>query len=205
MGKYLGPKWKLQRREGTNLNLKSEIRGATKGKKLTIPPGQHGVRRGRLTDFGAQMRMKQRIRRYYGLLEKQFHRSYEMADRIKGSTGENLLKILESRLDNVIYRMGFALTRAHARQLVNHKAILVNKQVVNIPSYSLKSGDVIEIREKAKKQLQILAAMDLAKQREPVDWLKVNAENLSGQFEVPDVTNLHAEFKVNMVVELYSK
>lgn len=206
MAKYSGPKWKLQRREGTNLNLKSGLRDDTKGKKLTSPPGQHGAKRGRLTDYGAQLRMKQLIRRYYGVLEKQFRLYYQRADRLKGSTGENLLKLLEARLDNVVYRMGFASTRAEARQIVNHKAILVNGKVVNIPSYSIKPNDVIEVREKAKKQLRILAAIDLAKQREPAGWLEVNAKELSGQFKVyPELSDLPAEFKLNMVVELYSK
>lgn len=206
MAKYVGPKWKLQRREGTNLQLKSGLRDETKGKKLTNPPGQHGAKRPRLTDYGAQLRMKQMIRRYYGVLEKQFRLCYQRADGIKGSTGENLLRILEARLDNVVYRMGFASTRAEARQLVNHKAILVNGQVVNIPSYSVKPGDVIEVREKAKGQLRILAAIDLAKQREPAEWIEVNTKELSGQFKAyPEVSDLPAEFKVNMVVELYSK
>lgn len=203
MSKFIGPKWKLQRREGTDLNLKSGLR-PEKGKKLTNPPGQHGAKRTRLTDYGAQLRMKQRIRRYYGLLEKQFKRCYQKADSIKGSTGENLLRILESRLDNVVYRMGFASTRAEARQLVSHKGITVNGQVVNIASYSVKPGDEIEVREKAKGQLRIAAAIDLAKQREPAEWLEVDSKKLSGQVKsVPE--GFPAEFKVNMVVELYSK
>lgn len=206
MAKYVGPKWKLQRREGTNLQLKSGLRDETKGKKLTSPPGVHGAKRSRLTDYGTQLRMKQLIRRYYGVLEKQFRRCYHQADKIKGSTGENLLRILEARLDNVVYRMGFASTRAEARQIVNHKAIKVNGQVVNIPSYSVKPGDVIEVREKAKGQLRILAAIDLAKQREPAEWIEVNTKELKGQFkEFPGLSELPAEFKVNMVVELYSK
>ncbi|MBA2654484.1 MAG: 30S ribosomal protein S4 [Gammaproteobacteria bacterium] len=206
MAKYVGPKWKLQRREGTNLFLKSGLREETKGKKLTTPPGQHGAKRGRLTDYGSQLRMKQMIRRYYGVLEKQFRGCYHKADRMRGSTGENLLKILESRLDNVVYRMGFASTRAEARQIVNHKAIIVNDKVVNIPSYSVKPGDVVEVREKAKQQLRILAALDLAKQRESAEWLEVNTKELSGQFKAyPELTDLPTEFKVNMVVELYSK
>jgi small subunit ribosomal protein S4 len=206
MAKYVGPKWKLQRREGTNLQLKSGLRDENKGKKLTSPPGVHGAKRARLTDYGAQLRMKQLIRRYYGVLEKQFRRCYHQADKIKGSTGDNLLRILESRLDNVVYRMGFASTRAEARQIVNHKAIKVNGDVVNIPSYSVKPGDVIEVREKAKGQLRILAAIDLAKQRESAEWVDVNTKELSGQFKAyPEISELPAEFKVNMVVELYSK
>jgi small subunit ribosomal protein S4 len=206
MAKYRGAKWKLQRREGTDINLKSGLRGAEKGKKLTIPPGQHGAKRGRLTDYAGQLRMKQRIRRYYGVLEKQFKRYYERADRIKGSTGENLLKLLEARLDNVVFRMGFASTRAEARQIVNHKAITVNGRVVNIPSYSVKPGDEIEVREKAKKQLRILAAIDLSEQRGPVEWMEVNKKELKGLFKAnPDRADLPPEFKENMVVELYSK
>lgn len=206
MAKYVGPKWKLQRREGTNLQLKSGLRDDNKGKKLTNPPGVHGAKRTRLTDYGTQLRMKQLIRRYYGVLEKQFRRCYQQADKIKGSTGENLLRILESRLDNVVYRMGFASTRAEARQIVNHKAITVNGQVVNIPSYSVKKGDVIEVREKAKGQLRILAAVDLAKQREPAEWVEVNTKQLSGQIKaLPGLSEFPQEFKVNMVVELYSK
>lgn len=206
MAKFTGAKWKLQRREGTNLNLKSGLRDENKGKKLSSPPGQHGAKRGRLTDYGAQLRMKQMIRRYYGVLEKQFRRYYEKADRSKGATGANLLQLLEARLDNVVYRIGLASTRAEARQIVNHKAITVNGKVVNIPSYSLKPNDVIEVREKAKKQLRILAAMDLAKQREAAEWIDVNAKELSGIFKAyPDLADLPAEFKVNMVVELYSK
>lgn len=204
MPKYRGPKWKLQRREGTNLYLKSGLR-EERGKSLTNPPGQH-TKRPRLTDYGSQLRMKQLIRRYYGVLEKQFRRCYVKADRMKGSTGDNLLKILESRLDNVVYRIGFASTRAEARQLVNHKAIVVNGQVVNIPSFSVKPGDLVEVREKAKQQLRILAAIDLSKQREPADWIEVNTKELSGQFKAyPEQSDLPAEFKVNMVVELYSK
>lgn len=206
MARYRGPKWKLQRREGTDLNLKSGLRDENKGKKLTNPPGQHGAKRARLTDYGAQLRMKQMIRRYYGVLEKQFRKYYKSADRLKGSTGENLLKLLEGRLDNVVFRMGFASTRAEARQLVNHKAILVNGKVVNIPSYSVAPGDKVGVREKSKKQLRILAALDLAKQRGPTEWLEVNPKELSGEFKAyPDLSDLPTEFKVNMVVELYSK
>jgi small subunit ribosomal protein S4 len=206
MAKYRGPKWKLQRREGSNLSLKSGLQ-EKRGKDLKIPPGEHGPKsKRRPTDYAAQLRMKQLIKRYYGVLEKQFRRYYTKADQIKGSTGENLLKLLESRLDNIVYRIGLASTRAEARQLVNHKAILVNGRVVNIPSYSVKPGDQILVREKAKKQLRILAAMDLAKQREPAEWIEVNSTELSGVFKAyPTLSDLPAEFKVNMVVELYSK
>jgi small subunit ribosomal protein S4 len=201
------PKCKQSRREGTDLQLKSGIRAIESKCKLSSLPGQHGQRRGgRLTDFGVQLRMKQLIRRYYGVLEKQFKKCYKEADRMRGSTGDNLLKILESRLDNIVYRMGFASTRAEARQLVSHKAILVNGKVVSIPSYSIKPSDVIEIREKCKRQLRIAAALDLAKQRGAVEWVEVDPKRLSGQFKsYPEQGDFPAEFKVNLVVELYSK
>lgn len=206
MAKYTGPKCKLSRREGTDLQLKSGIRGVESKCKLDTPPGQHGARRSRTTDYGIMLRMKQLIRRYYGVLEKQFRRYYEQADRKKGSTGDNLLHILESRLDNVVYRMGFASTRAEARQLVNHNAILVNGAMVNIPSYQVKPNDEIEIRDKAKGQLRIKAALDLAEQRSQPEWLEVDSKKMRGTFKVyPDMSDLPAEFKVNLVVEYYSK
>lgn len=206
MARYLGPKCRLSRREKTDLQLKSGIRAIDSKCNLERIPGQHWQRRGRTTDYGVQLRMKQVIRRYYGMLEKQFHGLYKDADRLKGSTGNNLLQLLESRLDNVVYRMGFASTRAEARQLVSHKAILVNGSILNIPSYLVKSGDVIEIRSRAKGQLRIKAALDLAEQRAPVSWIEVDSKQLIGTYkDVADVTELPAEFKVNLVVELYSK
>lgn len=206
MAKYTGPKCRLSRREQTDLQLKSGIRAIDKKCKLERIPGMHWQRRGRTTDYGLQLRMKQLIRRYYGILEKQFRRYYQRADRGKGSTGENLLKLLESRLDNVVYRMGFAATRAEARQLVNHKAIVVNGCVVNIPSFSVEPGSIISIREKAKGQLRIGAALELAEQRSSVTWIEIDKKALSGQFkQEPDISELPAEFKINLVVELYSK
>lgn len=206
MAKYTGPKCRLSRRERTDLQLKSGIRAIDTKCKLDRTPGQHWQRRGRNTDYGSQLRMKQMIRRYYNVLERQFRKCYHEADRRKGSTGDNLLMILESRLDNVVFRMGFAATRAEARQLVNHKAIKVNGQIVDIPSYQVKPGDVVEVRQKARGQLRIKAAMELAQQRNPVSWMDVNAKELAGTFkDMPDVTELPAEFKVNLVVELYSK
>lgn len=206
MARYLGPKCRLSRREKTDLGLKSGIREIGTKCKFDRTPGQHWQRRGRTTDYGTQMRMKQMIRRYYGVLEKKFHLYYEEADRLKGSTGENLLRILESRLDNVVYRMGFAVTRAEARQLVSHKSILVNGHVVNIPSYAVQPGDVISIREKAKKQLRVSAAIGLAQQREPVTWVDVDTKEMSGILKaLPEMDQLPTEFKVNYVVELYSK
>ncbi len=206
MARYVGPKCKLMRREATDIGLKSSIRDIDTKCNMKQVPGQHGARRGRLTDYGVQLRMKQMIRRYYGLLERQFHRYYEMADRQKGSTGDNLLLILESRLDNVVYRMGFASTRAEARQLVNHSSILLNGEICNIPSRLLVPGDVVEIRERCKGQLRIKAALELAQQSPQPDWLDVDAIKLIGTFRaLPKMADLPAEFKVNLVVELYSK
>lgn len=206
MARYIGPKCRLSRREKTDLGLKSGIRDLDTKCKLDRSPGQHWQRRGRTTDYGVQLRMKQLLRRYYGVLEKKFRLYYEEADRLKGSTGDNLLRLLECRLDNVVYRMGFAVTRAEARQLVTHKSILVNGSVCNLPSYEVKPSDVISVREKAKKQLRITAAVDLAQQREPVSWVEVDAKALSGVFKAyPETSELPSEFKVNYVVELYSK
>jgi len=206
MARYLGPTCKLSRREGTDLQLKSGIRGIETKCKLDHPPGMHGQRRSRLTDYGVQLRMKQMIRRYYGVLERQFRNYYKTADRRKGSTGENLLKLLEARLDNVVYRMGFASTRAEARQLVSHKAILVNDKLVNIPSYQVVPEDVIEVRDRSKKQLRITAAMELNQQKTQFEWLEVDTKKMRGVFKAyPEQADLPAEFKVNLVVELYSK
>lgn len=206
MARYLGPTCRLARREKTDLSLKSGVRDLDTKCKFDHTPGQHWQRRGRLTDYGMQLRMKQMMRRYYGVLEKKFRLYYEAADRAKGATGDNLLCLLESRLDNVVYRMGFAVTRAEARQLVSHKSILVNGCVVNIPSYSVKPGDVISVREKAKKQLRIVAALDLASQREPISWIDTDRKEMSGIYKtLPTADQLPPEFKVNYVVELYSK
>ncbi|MCX7120236.1 MAG: 30S ribosomal protein S4 [Gammaproteobacteria bacterium] len=206
MAKYLGPTCRLARREKTDLGLKSGIRDIETKCKFDRTPGQHWQRRGRVTDYATQLRMKQMIRRFYGVLEKKFSLYYKEAERAKGSTGENLLRLLESRLDNVVYRMGFAVTRAEARQLVSHKSVLVNGHVVNIASYCAKPGDVISIREKAKKQLRISAALDLAQQREPTAWIEVDSKALSGVYKtLPDMDQLPPEFKVSLVVELYSK
>ncbi len=206
MARYLGPKCRLSRREKTDLGLKSGIRDLETKCKLDRTPGQHWQRRSRSTEYGTQLRMKQMIRRYYGVLEKKFSLYYKDADRSKGSTGENLLRLLESRLDNVVYRMGFAVTRAEARQLVSHKSILVNGQVVNVASYAVSTGDVISVREKAKKQLRISAAIDLAQHRESTPWVEVDAKAMSGIYKAePDMDQLPQEFKVSYVVELYSK
>ncbi|GMG88623.1 30S ribosomal protein S4 [Biformimicrobium ophioploci] len=206
MARYIGPKCKLSRREGTDLQLKSGVRAHDSKCRAEAKPGQHGAGRGRLSDYGVQLREKQKVRRIYGILEKQFRNYYKKAARTKGATGENLLKLLEQRLDNVVYRMGFGSTRAEARQLVSHKSILVNGQTVNIPSYVVQEGDVVAIREKAKKQLRIQNSLSLAGQRGEVEWIDVNASKLEGTFKrVPDRSDLPAEINENLIVELYSK
>ncbi|MBT1452267.1 30S ribosomal protein S4 [Glaciecola sp. XM2] len=206
MARYLGPKLKLSRREGTDLFLKSGVRAIDTKCKIETAPGQHGARRGRLSDYGVQLREKQKVRRMYGVLEKQFRNYYKEAARLKGNTGENLLQLLEQRLDNVVYRMGFASTRAEARQLVSHKAIVVNGHVVNIPSFNVKAEDVVSVREKAKKQARINAALELADQREKPTWLEVDNSKLEGTFKrVPEREDLSAEINEQLIVELYSK
>ncbi len=206
MARYLGPKCRLSRREKTDLQLKSGIRAIDTKCNIERTPGMHWQRRGRTTDYGIQLRMKQLIRRYYDVLEKQFRNYYKKADRGKGSTGDNLLVLLESRLDNIVYRMGFAATRAEARQLVSHKSVLVNGNVVNIPSYHVLPGQVVSIREKAKKQLRIGAALEIAGNRPQISWIEVDSKNMTGTFKaLPDITELPSEFKVSLVVELYSK
>ncbi|MBW5802932.1 30S ribosomal protein S4 [Coxiella endosymbiont of Ornithodoros amblus] len=206
MARYLGPKCRLSRREKTDLQLKSGIRSIDSKCNIKRIPGMHWQRRGRTTDYGVQLRMKQMIKRYYDVFEKQFANYYKQADRLKGSTGDNLLKLLESRFDNVVYRIGFAATRAEARQLISHKAILVNGEVVNIPSYQVRPRDIIEVRSRAKGQLRIKGALELAQQRAPISWIEVDTKKMTGTFkEQPDVAKLPAEFKVNLVIELYSK
>ncbi len=206
MARYLGPKLKLSRREGTDLFLKSGVRAIDSKCKIDTAPGQHGARRGRLSDYGVQLREKQKVRRMYGVLEKQFRNYYKEAARVKGNTGENLLQLLEQRLDNVVYRMGFASTRAEARQLVSHKAIMVNGRCVNIPSYNVSAEDVVSVREKAKKQARIVAALELADQREKPTWIEVDSNKMEGTFKrVPERTDLSAEINEQLIVELYSK
>lgn len=206
MARYIGPKCKLSRREGTDLFLKSGTRALESKCKLENAPGQHGARRGRLSDYGVQLREKQKVRRIYGVLEKQFRNYYKKAARMKGATGENLLQLLESRLDNVVYRMGFGSTRSEARQLVSHKAILVNGEVVNVPSYQVRAGDVVSLREKAKKQLRVQSALALAAQRGDNEWLDVNTDKLEGVFKsMPDRLDLSSEINESLIVELYSK
>ncbi len=206
MARYLGPKCKLSRREGTDLFLKSGVRPLDSKCKADTIPGQHGARRGRLSDYGVQLREKQKVRRTYGVLEKQFRGYYKEAARLKGATGENLLQLLECRLDNVVYRMGFGSTRAEARQLVAHKSITVNGEVVNIASYRVAEGDVVAIRQKAKEQLRIKSALELAAQRNAIDWVSVDQSKLEGQFtRKPEREDLPSEINENLIVELYSK
>ena len=206
MARYLGPTCKLSRREGTDLFLKSGVRPLESKCRAESAPGQHGQRRGRLSDYGVQLREKQKVRRIYGILEKQFRNYYKSAARTKGNTGENLLTLLESRLDNVVYRMGFGSTRAESRQLVAHNSILVNGAKVNIASFSVSAGDVISLRERAKKQLRVKSALQLAAQRSESSWINVNSEKMEGTFiRNPDREDLPSEINENLIVELYSK
>jgi len=206
MARYLGPKLKLSRREGTDLFLKSGVRAIDTKCKIDNAPGVHGARRGRLSEYGVQLREKQKVRRMYGVLEKQFRNYYKEAARLKGNTGENLLQLLEGRLDNVVYRMGFGSTRAEARQLVSHKSILVNGKVVNIPSFKVAANDVVSIREKAKQQSRIKAALEVAEQREKPTWIEVDAGKMEGAFKrLPERSDLSADINEQLIVELYSK
>jgi len=207
VARYLGPKAKLSRREGTDLFLKSARRAIGDKAKFDSKPGQHGRTSGaRTSDYGLQLREKQKVKRMYGVLERQFRRYFEEADRRKGNTGANLLSLLESRLDNVVYRMGFGSTRAEARQLVSHKAITVNGQSVNIPSYMVKAGDVLAIREKSKKQNRIVEALQLAQQVGMPAWVDVNADKAEGIFKsVPDRDAFAADVNESLIVELYSR
>jgi small subunit ribosomal protein S4 len=206
VARYIGPKCKLSRREGVDLFLKSAARPLASKCNAERPPGQHGARRMRLSDYGLQLREKQKLRRMYGVLERQFRNYYKKAAQRKGSTGENLLKLLECRLDNVVYRMGFGSTRAEARQLVSHRAVMVNDQVVNIASYQVKPDDVISIREKSRNQVRIQNALQLAQSIGLADWVDVDSNKLSGIFKrVPDRGDLPADINESLVVELYSK
>ncbi len=206
MARYIGPKCKLMRREGTDLYLKSRVRSIDSKCNMEKVPGQQSDRRRRLSDYGVQLREKQKVRRLYGVLERQFRNYYKQADRLKGPTGEMLLMLLESRLDNVVYRMGFGSTRAEARQLVGHKAITVNGKVVNVASYHVKPEDVVAVTEKAKKQERVKSAVSLAEQYGIPEWLEVDAKGMSGSFKrTPDRVELPAEIQEQLIVELYSK
>lgn len=207
VARYIGPKAKLSRREGTDLFLKSARRSLDSKCKLDSKPGQHGRTSGaRTSDYGNQLREKQKVKRMYGVLERQFRRYFAEADRRKGNTGETLLQLLESRLDNVVYRLGFASTRAEARQLVSHKAIVINGNVVNIPSYQVKVGEVVAIREKAKKQVRIAEALSLAEQSGFPMWVSVDAKKMEGSLKaLPDRDDYNQEVNESLIVELYSR
>lgn len=208
MARYIGAKCRLCRREGEKLFLKGEKCHTSKCaiENRAFPPGQHGQRRGRLSDYATQLREKQKMRRVYGILEKQFRLYYKMADNKKGSTGENLLQLLENRLDNVVYRMGFGVSRSEARQLVRHNAITVNGKKVNIPSYQVKPNDVIAVREAGKNQIRIKAALELAAQHGFSDWVEVDVTKMEGTYKsVPERSELPAEINEHLIVELYSK
>jgi small subunit ribosomal protein S4 len=207
VARYIGPKGKLARREGTDLYLKSARRPLADKVKLESKPGQHGRTSGsRTSDFGLQLREKQKVKRMYGLLERQFRRYFEEADRRRGNTGANLLMLLESRLDNVVYRMGFGSTRAEARQLVSHKAVMVNGHVVNIPSYFVKPGDALSLRENARKQLRVTDALKLAESIGLPGWVQVDSTKMEGTFKkAPDRDEFGADIKEALIVELYSR
>lgn len=208
MARYIGPTCKLARREGVDLFLKSPVRGLESKCKLDQVPGtKAGGRRQRLSDYALQLREKQKVRRIYGILEKQFRNYYKKAARIKGATGSNLLQLLEGRLDNVVYRMGYAVTRSEARQLVSHKSIMVNDKLVNIPSYQVKAGDKVSIREKAKKQLRIDEALRISKELDLApEWVEVDSKKKEGIFKsLPERDDLPVDINENLIVELYSK
>ena len=207
MARYLGPTSKLSRREGTDLFLKSARRAIGDKAKFDSKPGQHGRTSGaRTSDFGIQLREKQKVKRMYGVLERQFRRYFAEADRRRGNTGANLLSLLESRLDNVVYRMGFGSTRAEARQMVSHKAITVNGKPVNIPSYMVKAGDVLAVREKSRKQNRVVEALQLAQQVGFPSWVEVNADKAEGVFKsVPDRDQFAVDVNESLIVELYSR
>jgi small subunit ribosomal protein S4 len=207
VARYLGPKAKLSRREGTDLFLKSARRSIQDKSKFDSKPGQHGRTSGqRTSDFGLQLREKQKVKRMYGVLERQFRRYFEEASRRKGNSGANLLFLLECRLDNVVYRMGFGSTRAEARQLVGHKAITVNGKPLNIPSYQVKAGDVIAVRDKSKKQNRVVEALQLATQVGIPAWIEVSVDKAEGTFKkVPDRDEFGADIKEALIVELYSR
>lgn len=206
MAKYLGPKLKLSRREGTDLFLKSSVRAIESKCKIEQPPGQHSSRKTRLSDYGKQLREKQKVRRIYGVLERQFRNYYKKAARLKGNPGENLLQLLEGRLDNVVYRMGFSATRAESHQLVSHKSIMVNNRVINVASYQVTPNDIISIRKKAQTQYRVRASLELAEQQEKPTWLEVDATKMEGVFKrIPERTDLSQDINEHLIVELYSK
>ena len=206
MARYLGPKSKLSRREGRDLLFKSGIRSYESKCRSETIPGQHGRRRGRISDYGIQLREKQKVRRIYGVMEKQFRNYYKLAAKKQGVTGDNLLQLLEGRLDNVVYRLGFASTRAEARQLVSHKAVKVNELSINIPSFQVSPGDIISLTEKAKNQERIKNSLELSLEREDCDWLEANPKEFSGIFKsCPEREFLDTDINENLIIELYSK
>jgi small subunit ribosomal protein S4 len=208
MARYIGPTCKLARREGADLSLKSPARALDSKCKLEQKPGQHGAaRKGKLSDYATQLREKQKVKRIYGLLERQFRNYYKKASTKKGNTGETLLQLLEQRLDNVVYRMGFAVTRPQARQLVSHKGVLVNGKAVNLPSYQVKAGDSIVLTEKAQRQLRVQEALTLAGEMDLVPgWMEVDAKKFAGVFKsVPERSDLPSDINEALIVELYSK
>jgi len=208
MARYIGPKCRQCRREGGKLFLKGEkcFSSSCPIEERSFPPGQHGQRRTRLSDYALQLREKQKIRRIYGVLEKQFRIYYKQADRLKGSTGDNLLQLLEARLDNVVFRMGFAASRSEARQLVRHNGITLNGRKMNIPSHLVRPGDVIAVSERANNQLRVQAALDMQEQRGFDEWLEVDTKRKEGTFKaLPERSELPADLKEHLVVELYSK
>ena len=207
MARYIGPKCKLMRREGTDLLLKSKSRALDSKCKIDNQPGQHADKKSRLSDYGLQLREKQKLKRIYGVLEKQFRLYYKRAARQSGATGENLLKLLECRLDNVVYRMGFGSTRAEARQLVSHKSILVNGIIVNIASYQVAAEDVISVKEKSKNQLRIKDSLELNEQHGDISsWVTVDSKKMEGIIKsIPERMDLPSDINESLVVELYSK
>ena len=206
MARYRGPSLRLSRREGTDLFLKSGARSIESKCNMETAPGVHGLRRGRLSDYGVQLREKQKVRRMYGVLEKQFRNYYKKASKLKGSTGENLLKLLEGRLDNMVYRMGFAVTRAEARQLVSHKSIMVNGRVINIPSYQVNASDEISVTDKGKEQLRVKNAVNISSQLGISEWLSVDQKKLKGIVNsIPEREDILPDIQENLVVEFYSK
>ncbi|MFT8229807.1 MAG: 30S ribosomal protein S4 [Enterobacterales bacterium] len=206
MAKYLGPKLKLSRREGCDLFLKSGIRAIETKCKIDKLPGQNRLLKPRSSTFSIQLREKQKLRRFYGILERQFHNYYKKAFNLRGNTGENLLKLLESRLDNVIYRMGFGSTRAESNQIISHKSVMVNNRIVNIPSYNVVPNDVINIRNKSKNQSRIQYSLKLFEQKEKSNWIEVNISKMEGIFKrIPDRLDLPSDINENLIVEFYSK
>ncbi len=208
MARYIGPTCKLARREGADLSLKSPARALDSKCNLEQKPGQHGAsKRARLSDYAVQMREKQKVKRIYGLLERQFRNYYRKASTQKGATGENLLRMLEARLDNIVYRMGFAVTRAQARQLVAHKAVLVNDKCVNLPSYQVKAGDVVALSERARKQLRVEEALKVSQEMDLVPgWIEVDSKKMVGAVKaLPERSDLPSDINENLIVELYSQ